>query len=214
MGMGTIAVDAAAHQSFLAKRAVPLLAVGSAGIAAAAVITSSSHISGKQLAIAGYSTAAASGTVAAGVMLLERKTHSAQTMQLLAHTAATSTGLMMGAVAATALTNGDAGRLAHNKVAEWMAPEAAVLGLSAGVWALGGKHHLERVGSTAKLLSKEQQLPKALRLGFAASVLPVPGPFDEILGGLCLLTTTAVPKYRTTVKGAWLTAGAEHAAKR
>lgn len=90
--------------------------------------------------------------------------------------------------------------LAHLDV---IAPELGMLVIGAVAWAIPwSRRYVERAGRCAKALASDRRLPRLARYGLVFSVLPWPGPVDEIVGGLIVLTLLR-SAHRATVLEVW-----------
>lgn len=93
--------------------------------------------------------------------------------------------------------------LAH---AEIVAPEAVMLLLLGILAAIPSTRALaHRAIRTGKLCAKDRSLPLWARYGFIVATLPIPGPFDEIVGG-CIAIALLKGKHARTVRNHWETA--------
>jgi len=67
------------------------------------------------------------------------------------------------------------------------------------------RRFLRRTVGAVRLLARDERLPRPLRGLIGLGLLPVPGPFDELL--LLVLAAVLVAFYREPLQQAWKTAG-------
>jgi len=86
-------------------------------------------------------------------------------------------------------------------------PTPPPIGLSEGTARVSIRTRLQRLLRLAKLLSSDSRVPRPIRVLILAGLLPVPGPFDEIVlgGSLALLLVIRQGLIRTL----WLESAAE-----
>ena len=68
------------------------------------------------------------------------------------------------------------------------------------------KAAIARVVRAAGLLARDERIPKPLRWVAGLALLPIPGPFDEIV--LLLITPVFVVFFRGPMREVWARAGA------
>lgn len=91
---------------------------------------------------------------------------------------------------------------------EVVAPELFMLALFGVLAAIPRTRSLaHRAIKCGKLCARDRNLPLWARYGFVVATLPIPGPFDEIVGG-CIALALLKGRHGRTVRAHWETAGA------
>lgn len=68
---------------------------------------------------------------------------------------------------------------------------------------------LHRLVASVKILARDRRIPKPLRVAAAVGLMPLPGPFDEVI--LLLVAIPLLVLYRQRLRQAWQQTGGEGA---
>lgn len=90
-------------------------------------------------------------------------------------------------------------------MAEILILEGGMIALFALLWAIPSTRKIaHRLVRTAKTLSRDPRMPRWAKCLFVVSCLPIPGPFDEIMGAFTALVVWRAG-YSAIVREAWAT---------
>ena len=84
------------------------------------------------------------------------------------------------------------------------AAEAVSLAALAVLLLVIGRGRVKRLIRCARLLSRDPRVPRWAKVAFTVSLLPIPGPFDEVMGG-CVAGVLWLTN-RALIREAWAAA--------